>query len=43
MPRQPERLPDYFTQEEALVRATDSADNRLVLRPGQLRKTAPER
>ena len=34
MPRQPKRLPDYFTQEEALalVRATESADTRLVLR-----------
>ena len=34
MPRQPKRLSDYFTQEEAqaLVRATDSADTRLVLR-----------
>ena len=34
MPRQPKRLPDYFTQEEAraLLWATDSANNRLVLR-----------
>lgn len=34
MPRTPNKLPDYFTQEEALalIRATDSAETRMVMR-----------
>ena len=34
MARKPQKLPDYFTQEEAqaLIRSTDSAETRLVMR-----------